>query len=381
VITVMICLRCASAFFPVFLPESADETLVASQTQLELGENRLTKDIVLAAIPAFPPVVLRVLDLLSGPETEVAPLVDQIASDPTLAAQLLRLANSPIFGLPSQIETVQHGITTLGFERVRCLVTAVATSNYMRAALRTEALERCWRHTLATAILSRELARAAGMATDRAYSLGLLHDIGRLGLLVAFPKEYAGILKAVDRDAISLLDQEKKRFGLDHCETGRLLLEQWNLPSDFCLVVGRHHDPPSGEPLDSLKICYLACQLADSLGYAIAPPLKPLPFQEIRAMLPPSAQGGFPEEPETLTALIDRTVGIQAAAADPPALDEEPAPPAAPVAAAETNPSAMGRSLFGQIQGSPTAWDLLVVLLTGAIFTGMLAGTLWFWER
>src|SRR5690349_8186961 len=151
------------------------------------GAGMLTQDSILGRIPAFPPVVLRVIDLLSNEQTEMAALVREIASDATLSAQVLRLANSPLFGLAAEVDTVHHAVVTLGFSRVQALVMAVATSNYMRGAMRTEALQKCWRHTVASAVLCRELARAAGINPDRAYSLGLLHDIGRLGLLVAFP--------------------------------------------------------------------------------------------------------------------------------------------------------------------------------------------------
>src|SRR5690242_21069308 len=144
----------------------------------------LTRDSVLGRIPAFPPVVLRVVDLLSNEQTEMAVLVREIAADATLSAQLLRLANSPLFGLAAQVDTVHHAVVTLGFARVQSLVMAVATTNDMKGAMKTEALQKCWRHTVASAVLGRELARVAGMPADRAYSFGLLHDIGRLGLLV-----------------------------------------------------------------------------------------------------------------------------------------------------------------------------------------------------
>src|SRR5579872_3611049 len=219
---------------------------------VQLDEGPLTKEIVLAQIPAFPPVVLRLIDLLAQEGTETAVLVREISSEATLSAQILRLANSPLFGLTAQVDTIHQAVVTLGFVRVESLVTAVATTNYMKAAMRTEALHKCWRHTLASAVLCRELARAAGTDPDRAYTFGLLHDIGRLGLLVAYPDDYESLFRAADRDAVSLLDLEKKRFGMDHCEAGRQLVDQWKLPHDFCVIAGRHHDPPSGPSLDFL---------------------------------------------------------------------------------------------------------------------------------
>jgi HD-like signal output (HDOD) protein len=272
-------------------------------------ENTLTKEIVLSKIPAFPPVVLRVLDLLASEEADTALLAREISSDATLCAQVLRLANSPLFGLVRQIDTVQHALATLGLVRVQALLASVATTNYMRGALQTSALQKCWRHSVVTAVLSRELAQAANMPPDRAYSLGLLHDIGRLGLLVAYSQEYDRILTIADRDAVSLLDQEQKLFGIDHCEAGRILFEQWKLPDEFRLIVGRHHDPPDGGTVDSLLVAHWACQMADTLGYAVATPLNPRSFDDLLLMLPPPVRDRLHASQAGLVEVVERALG------------------------------------------------------------------------
>jgi len=291
---------------------------------VEVEECRLTKDIVLANIPAFPPTTLRTLDLLSADPPDVPQLVQAISSDATLTAQLLKLANSPLFGFAAQIGTVHHSVVALGLARVRSLVVAVATTNYTRKALGTEGMKKCWRHTLASAILCRELAHAAGMPGDRAYSFGLLHDIGRLGLLVAYPDAYDQVLRDADRDAISLLDAEKRRFGMDHCEAGRQLVEQWKLPPEFRVIAGRHHDPPDGGPFDLLTVVHLACQMADTLGYSVVTPLKPQPFDELRRMLPPAAQHGFPADPAVVIDIVSGAIDEHHSATDVPGPEKHP---------------------------------------------------------
>ncbi len=110
-----------------------------------------------------------------------------------------------------------------GPEQIQSLVMSVATANYSRAAFRSEALRKCWRHTLATAVLSREKRWHApqGWAPEQAYSLGLLHDIGRLGLLVAWPDDYSRILEEANRDGgVPLLELERQLLNMDHCEVG-----------------------------------------------------------------------------------------------------------------------------------------------------------------
>jgi len=242
---------------------------------------------LLARIPAFPPIVLRLLDMLGRDDTEIPDLVELISSDPAFSAQILSVANSPLFGFRSQVASLQSALVLLGLRRVRALTMTVATANHMKGVLHIEELSRCWRHMLACALLTEELALACAMRDERAYTAGLLHDVGRLGLLLAYPKEYAELLRNAERTALGLLDCERQALGMDHCEAGRLLAEHWNLPADFQIIAGRHHDPQANFEPDLLSLVHLACQLADSLGFWAVEPLQPNSPEQIVAALPP----------------------------------------------------------------------------------------------
>ena len=342
-----------------------------------MPENRGIKEIKLANIPAFPAVVLRVLDIISQDDPDFDLLVREITSDATLAAQVLRLANSPLFGFEAQICTVQHAVAALGIANIQSLLMSVATANYSRAALKTEALQKCWRHTLATAILCREVARAAGVQAERAYSLGLLHDIGRLGLLVAWPDDYNLILKEADRDSVSLLDLEKRLFSMDHCEVGRLLVEQWKFPPEFRVIAGRHHDSPAGgADFDNLRIVHLGCELADSLGYWVAKPLHPKSIEELLSELPPAVRDCFQSDAETLKNLVERSVtGGEDALVQTPreyvpmrrATDDLEKYAAIP-ARLEENPRPKNLEIPAGFEVKSMAWDFTIVLASVLTF-------------
>jgi HD-like signal output (HDOD) protein len=246
---------------------------------------------LLARIPAFPPIVLRLLDLLARDVVAIRELVALISSDPALSAQILQVANSPLFGFRAQIDSLQSALVVLGLRRVRGLCMTVATANYMKAVLQVEELSRCWRHMLACAMLTEELARSCAAFEDRAYTAGLLHDVGRLGLLLAHPAEYAEMLRNADRNALELLDCERQSLGMDHCEAGRLLADTWNLPDDFKMVAARHHDRQENCEVDLLTLVHLGCRLADSLGFWVIKPLQPVTPEEIQANLPPLLAG------------------------------------------------------------------------------------------
>ena len=334
---------------------------------LQLEPGPLTKDIVLAHIPAFPPVVLRLIDLLANEEAETAVLVSEIAAEPALSSQILRLANSPLFGLAAQVDTIHHAVVTLGFTRVQSLVMAAATTNYMKSAMRTEALHKCWRHTLASAVLCRELARASGMDAGRAYSFGLLHDIGRLGLLVGFPEEYESLLQTADRDAVSLLDLEKKRFGLDHCEAGRQMVEQWKLPTEFCVIAGRHHDPPAGAALDFLTLVHAACRLADSFGYAVVAPLKNASFEEICDLLPPESRDRLAPA-ELLAEILERTIDPDPSPSHVSLVERIDALPERKSVTVPETPV-----IAASAEYRPAAWETMLLLITAIVVLAGLA--------
>ena len=263
---------------------------------------------LLARIPAFPPIVLRLLDLLARDNVEIRELVALISSDPAFSAQILQYANSPLFGFRSQIDSLQSALVVLGLRRVRALSMTVATANHMKGVLHIAELARCWRHMLACALLTEELARSCAAFEDRAYTAGLLHDVGRLGLLLAYPDRYAALLRNAGLNALELLDIEHRDLGIDHCEAGRALSEYWNLPPDFQIVAARHHDPQAGAEVDLLTLVHLGCRLADSLGFWVVQPLQPCTPEEINASLPPLLAKRFRIDAERWREIVERRV-------------------------------------------------------------------------
>jgi putative nucleotidyltransferase with HDIG domain len=336
----------------------------------------------LAKIPAFPPIVLRVFDLLTSEEVEVRKLVEILTADPAFSAQILRLANSPLFGFHSRIESLQHALVILGLRRVRSLAMTVATANYMQAALKIQELYRCWRHTLACALISEELARICGQPDDVAYTAGLLHDVGRLGLLVAHPAEYAQMLRSAAQGGLDTLELERKVFGADHCEVGRMLAERWNLPEDIRLAAGRHHDQPGGPVDDVTGVVYLGCQLADALGFWVTPPLRPRSLEEIRELLPEDARSRFHLDADQLRDSVERRIRSHEVAAAPGASSHAPGEAHPEPAEPETERTEDLRETIAAAPPARALWrDLTVVVVTGLIFSAVFILTFYLLNR
>jgi len=262
----------------------------------------------LKKVPPFPPVAARLLTLLAQPDVKVGEVAELIAADATFTARLLQCVNSYEFGLLYPVSDVKQAVALVGLDRTRQVTISHATAAYAKGALRTAELRRCWQHTVATAVLAEEIAHACDSFTNVAFTAGIMHDIGRLALLVAYPAEYERVVRGAAEQSLDILDFEREEFGLDHTEAGRVLAERWGLPLDLRVIAGRHHDPSEGSELDLLRIVHVACRLAEILGYNIVHPLVPQEVESVIAELPTQARARLKKTPAELCAKIEQRI-------------------------------------------------------------------------
>ena len=262
----------------------------------------------LKKVPPFPPVAAKLLSLLANPAVDTNEVADLIASDATFTARLLQRVNSAEFGFVSDITNVRRAVALLGLDATRQITLAHATAAYAQGGLKTESMRRCWQHMVATAVLAEEIAAACDAFVGVAFTAGIMHDIGRLGLLVAYPEEYERVIFDAAERSLDVLDFEEEEFGAHHAEAGRMLAERWGLPSDMSVIIGRHHDPCEGMELDLLRIVHVACRLADMLGYDVVKPLAPSYLSEVIAQLPAQARVRLSQAPEQLRERIEQRI-------------------------------------------------------------------------
>lgn len=240
-------------------------------------------------VPPFPPVAVKLLALLSKSSVEVRQVADLVGTDATFTARLLQRVNSIELGMSRTVSDIKQAVALLGIDQTRQIIVTYAIKHYSTEGVRTKELQRCWQHMVATAVLAEVVAQACGEFANVAFTAGIIHDIGRLGLLIAYPQEYERVMYTSAERCLDILDHEAEEFGLHHAEAGRILAELWGLPDDFARITGRHHDPCEGTELDLLRIVHVACRLADVLGYDFVRPLKPVDSDTVLAELPASA--------------------------------------------------------------------------------------------
>jgi len=280
----------------------------------------------LKKVPPFPPIAARLLSVLASPSIEIPKVAKLILSDSTFSALVLQHANSALFHFPSPIDAVDHAIALIGIDRTRELLVLHAAGAYASGSLRTNQMRSCWQHSIATAVIAGEIAKACGVFTSTAFTAGIIHDIGRLGLLAAYPKEYEQVIRASVEQCVDILDFERERFGVHHAEAGLLLAQRWGLPLEYHVIAGRHHDPCEGFEIDLLKIVHVACRAAQVLGYDLIRPLLPLNLDEVLAELPPSARKRIKISPTQLADRVERRI-LEHDSDEPENTPEQPGPP------------------------------------------------------
>lgn len=215
------------------------------------------------AMPTVPPTLLPLLHMLELPadQWDMRKLVDLIACDPSLAAQCLRMANSPLFGRSRTITTIHAAVITIGTGRLWDLLTAFCFMDLAPADLWLMDPLAFWEHSFGCALISRHLAQTVGFAQpDKAYAGGLLHDIGEMVNSLLFPKEFRAAADLAFAEQLPLVEAEQYVMGISHCEAGRLLAEHWHLPRDLVQVIQCHHHqvPPAPECAPLVMIVSLA---------------------------------------------------------------------------------------------------------------------------
>ncbi|WP_374495660.1 HDOD domain-containing protein [Zoogloea sp.] len=217
-------------------------------------------------LPAMPVVAMEVLQSMSGADTDIDALARRIAQDQAIAARVLRVANSPFYGLQAQVGSIHDAIVVLGLSSVRSLVLAAAVIAGLPAGNCPDfSHTRFWRHVLGVAVAARALARPLKRPPEPLFIAGLLHDIGRLAMMVIYPDELCSVLADAQARDCTLAEAEQRHFGFDHSTAGAELARRWNFPAEIVDALAWHHNPTQGVPGGLAGIVHYADAIAHAL--------------------------------------------------------------------------------------------------------------------
>jgi len=217
-------------------------------------------------LPLFTGVAAELIGSVERENVTSAELSKLIVTDPALVMDLLRKVNSAYYGLARKIESVPPAIAVLGLDQIRRIVTAAVLQRPLLAYLHdSEGSRALWRHQLLCAAVARLIHSRRGGDGEVAYMAGLLHDVGRLALVMQFPQFSDELLERRGEAATATVLWEREQFGFDHALVGAALLELWGMPAGMVLATGQHEN--RAEPEDPLAASvWLANVLAHHLA-------------------------------------------------------------------------------------------------------------------
>lgn len=230
-----------------------------------------------ASIPTLPHVAARFIDLTSQEDCEYEDLVELLGSDGGAVSEILRIANSALFGLSRKIGSLKQALTLLGLSKVRCLLLSRFLVERMDK-MSCSGIDPIyyWQRSLFRAALTTRFCENVDMALhEEAFAAGLLADVGVLVLANACSQQYETVAREYQPMHSELwVAREAHRLGIGHAEISAMVLEEWKLPQSIVEAVRHHHDQLTWSPSMSS-----GDQLACLVGAAgnVAPMLCELP--------------------------------------------------------------------------------------------------------
>ena len=201
---------------------------------------KLFKDI--SDLPTIPAIVSKVVSMLDNHEANPDEIADMILSDQVLAARVIRVVNSPLYRTNNEITSIKRALLFLGFKSVREMI---LTSYFVDGFKQKEQpfdMKFFWIHSFSVGAISRRIARQVDYPDiEKAYLVGILHDIGKVFLGHYCKEEYGQMLTKIKNTSFTTYEAEYEFFGTTHCEVGLCLAQRWNFPSMYCDVISYHH--------------------------------------------------------------------------------------------------------------------------------------------
>jgi putative nucleotidyltransferase with HDIG domain len=193
-------------------------------------------------LSAMPGIALDTMAMLNDPRVSVKEIVDKVMLDQAMVSFILKNCNSPFYGIRTEITSLPRAISLLGYANLKSILMSYFLRNLYHVSGRNEIKERLWKHSIAVAVFSKNIAGRLGVDTEDAYVAGLLHDIGKMVLYLDDSEKYQNIIQAVESGKSDFITAEKEQLNLTHVDTGYFLTEKWKFSQLLKDVVLYHHD-------------------------------------------------------------------------------------------------------------------------------------------
>lgn len=231
-------------------------------------------------LPTLPVVAQNIIRISRSPDTSARELAAFINNDQAIANKVLRMANSPYYGMGKKVDSILRAITIIGFDEILGLAIGIGILPSFKNSPLGSILDmrQLWLHSLGCTFAAKNIitqirkkangATAAQLEEKGTFLPTLLHDMGKIIFSIYFPAEYAHVLQHATDQEIALQKAEQEMLGLDHANLSALLMQHWNFPEAILMPVRFHHAPEKGDAnfLSAARLIMLANSLVREAG-------------------------------------------------------------------------------------------------------------------
>ncbi len=233
---------------------------------MEIDKKKIVESI--KHLPPLPQIVSVLIEKFDNPDVSAKEIAEIMQKDQSLVAEVLKIVNSPYYGLKREIISAYHAINILGYQNMKSLIIAIRYGKLFNR--NDENHLTMWRHSLSTALFSKYIAKELKYKNlEEIFVTGLLHDIGKLALYTNLGEKYKKIIEMVKAGEGDFYELEKEEFGFTHLEVGAFVAENWRLSSMVKNVSFFHKFPElSPEYVEVVSIVNIANLLSHFGAYS-----------------------------------------------------------------------------------------------------------------
>lgn len=217
------------------------------------------------SLPALPAIVAKVMAVTANPESTANDLMRVILPDQTMCRTILTVANSAFFGIPRGVSTIERAVVVLGYQEIRNIVIgkAIFSSFPQLSKENRHTVSLFWEHAFTCGLAAKIIGEHLHLPASELFIAGLIHDIGKLAMLMAFPNDYPILREIANPCNADDTTEEHAKFAVSHDRVGLQLAKRWLLPEQLAAAIGYHHCP---DKAPSYKEYPLIVQVADILS-------------------------------------------------------------------------------------------------------------------
>ena len=232
------------------------ETIVVLKLPLSiitLEQKQIINSIIINEIndlPKFPEYIIDIQNKLDNPEVDLNEIIKSISNDPSLVADILKTANSPLFMFPGQVTSITQAVKLIGILELKKIFYSYGTFHIFNKRYDVKKMKPIWEHAQKVAFFALQLTKKhlKKEYIEDAYIAGILHDIGTILLLAIDPKLMNEINQVCQNKNIPVRIIEEITSGFNHTLIGSMIAKKWNFPKNYVNAIHYHNKPDNCDP-------------------------------------------------------------------------------------------------------------------------------------